>query len=630
MKVVQAQPEVSYRVGIDTGGTHTDGFIQTSDGREWQVKVETTPHDLTVGFLNCLAEAAQAVGAPSYEDFLRRCELIRFSTTIGTNALLEGKGARVGLITSREWEETARTAVAGLMSDELVAGLGEHCTPDEVASTIRSLLTQGARILAVSLYRAWADPEQERRVKAIVEDLYPSHHLGAVTVLLSSDLTNAEIFGPRTALTVVNAAIHPYMARALYRAEDELRRHGYRVPLWIVHANGGSAKVSKTRAVDTYNSGPAAGIFASARLAAQRGFSSVVTMDVGGTSTDLGLIREGAVPYRHQATIAGQTVAMPVVSVYPVAGGGGSIVRISGGALRIGPDSAGSVPGPACYGIGGEDPTVTDAALLVGYLNPKRYLGGHRPLEPALAERAIASRLAERLGVSPEMAAQMVLERFAAQIAEAMRALLEPGAVLMAFGGGSGLVAARVAQLAGISDVFVPHTTAAFCAYGAATMPVAHVYDHVWPGHGQEPEEVWEALRHRALLDMQGEGYSSEQVRLERLWGALDDSSTLRFEPWRGLAARTRGVLRLRATAIPVEQWGESRAGSGVARVLDWLGHREVWWQDRRYQTPVVAGLANGEQRSGPLLVESQWATLWVPPGCRLSADELFYRLEVE
>ncbi|MBX5468243.1 MAG: hydantoinase/oxoprolinase family protein [Firmicutes bacterium] len=627
--MAQDQAAVHYRVGVDTGGTHTDGFIAASDGREWQVKVETTPHDLTVGFLHCLEEAAGAIGAPSYDAFLRQCSLIRFSTTLGTNAVLEGKAARVGIVTSVGWEDAAKAATEGFVEADLVVGLAEQAPPEAVAAAVRQLLTRGARVIAVSLAGAWADPALERRVQAIANTLYPSHHLGAVTVLLSSDLTNAEDFGPRTALTAVNAAVHPVMARALYRAEDELRRHGYRNPLWIVHANGGSAKVAKTRAVDTYNSGPAAGIYAAARLAALRGWESVVTMDVGGTSTDVGLVRQGTVPYREAAVIAGQPIALPVVAVHPVAGGGGSIVRASGGSLSIGPDSAGSVPGPACYGIGGEEPTVTDAALVAGYLHPARFLRGQRRLDPTLAARALSERLAAS-GENAALIAQVVLERFAQQVAQALEQVVVPGAVLLAYGGGSGLVAARVAQLAGIGTVYVPYTTAAFCAYGAATMPVTHVYDHLWSDAGSpnQADAVFNQMAERARLDMAGEGVPAEAVRLERLWGAQEDGGMVRFEPWEGARVRGAGVLRLRATATG-DAWETGELGRGVTRETTWLGHRDVTWQGHRYQTPVVAGMAPGDRREGPLLVEGEWATLWVPPGCRIAAEDLFYRLEV-
>ena len=336
---------------MDVGGTFTDGFFTCGD-RVAAVKVDTTPHDLTVCFWQCLAEGAASLGFDGVEEMLARTRVIRFATTVATNAILEGTGAKLGLMVTRGEEErlysssSARSPLLGtLVPEELVIGVVEPARTGEAAldqtiicAAVNSLLENGARQVVLVLRDDGRTGASERAVREVVRHHYPAHYLGSVPLVLSSEVRPRIDDFTRANIAVINAYLSPGLRKALYRADDRLRAAGYPNPLLITHANGGAARVAKSLAIDTYNSGPSAGLFGCARFAAAYGVNHAVTVDIGGTSTDLGILRDGAPLYDFESSIAGIPVGLPLYRVRSIGGGGGSIARAGpDGTVSVGP-----------------------------------------------------------------------------------------------------------------------------------------------------------------------------------------------------------------------------------------------------------------------------------------------------
>ena len=392
-------PARRYTLSIDTGGTFTDGFVSDAE-RSAQVKVDTTPHDLTLGFRACVEAAAEAVGE-DVPTFLSALGTLHFSSTIATNTIVERRGAPVGLIVTQGAEADlygAPGALSAFLDPELVRGVPERvgdggaveAAPDEAAleTAVRELLERGIRLLVVSFANAHVNPANELAARAIIDRSYPRHYLGAVPLMISSRISLAPDDHGRTAIALINAYLHPNLVQTLYRAEDQARERGLRRPLLIVNTDGSSSRVAKTRAIDTYNSGPSAGVLGAGYVARALGARHVCTFDVGGTTTDVAYLRDGEVPRDAATDVGPVSVPHPSVSLWSFGLGGGSIVAGD----RVGPESAGSAPGPACFGLGGSALTPTDVWVLLGYLEPGRFLGGRRLLDRAKAQAALGDR----------------------------------------------------------------------------------------------------------------------------------------------------------------------------------------------------------------------------------------------
>ena len=299
-----------YTVDIDVGGTLTDGLF--SDGKTAiPVKVDTTPHDLTVCFQDCLTEGARHLGFDDLTEFLNQVDLIRWSTTITSNALAQRTGPKLGLLVSEGHEhdlyaQDGSSPVLGtLVTPANVIGLPRPIDPKTVLLAVKTLLENGVRRICISLEGSFQDASDEQEAKRAIESQYPDHFLGTVPVLLGSDLSHYPDTATRTNHSLINAYIHGPLANALYKAEDDLRTAGYEHPLLIGHANGGVSRVSKTKALDTLESGPTLGLFAASYFARTYHMSHVVTLDVGGTTSKVGIIRDGRVVMTNDADILG-------------------------------------------------------------------------------------------------------------------------------------------------------------------------------------------------------------------------------------------------------------------------------------------------------------------------------------
>ncbi|HEY9523054.1 MAG TPA: hydantoinase/oxoprolinase family protein, partial [Thermopolyspora sp.] len=395
----------AYHISVDTGGTFTDGFV-TSGERSAQVKVDTTPYDPTVGFGVCIAAAAAAMGE-ELPEFLAKAQMIHFSSTIATNVVVQRQGARLGLIVTAGQESglygsrEQAGALTAFVSAGAVRGVAESVDAAgtvvteldavELEVAVRELLEAGVQIVVIAFANAHLNPANELRAKQIIERSYPRHYLGAIPLILSSQVSLADDDHGRTALAVANAYIHPSLARSLYRAEDLVRREGFGSPLQIVSTDGSSTRVAKTKAIDTFSSGPTAGALGAAIVAQALKAEHVVTIDVGGTTTDVAHITAATAPRTRTTAFGPAILPHESVDIWSLGLGGGSFITVDPATtdLRVGPVSAGAIPGPACFGLGGDQPTPTDVWLTLGYLEPGEFLSGRRHLSLDHARAAI-------------------------------------------------------------------------------------------------------------------------------------------------------------------------------------------------------------------------------------------------
>jgi N-methylhydantoinase A/acetophenone carboxylase len=664
---------MKFIIDIDNGGTFTDGFF-TGNGRIERAKVDTTPHDLSVCFLKCIEEGAKKFGV-SVSQLLHETEVIRFSTTHATNTLIQRSGPRLGLIVTKGFENniyssTDKSPVLDfIIPAEMVVGVENQAGKggldrEQVMPVVRSLLGRGARIIVVSLENSHVDPADEKRIRQIANDDYPKHYLGAVPLLLSSEVSTANDNAARTNVALLNAYFHPDMVSFLYKAEDEVRNLGYRKPLLVVHADSGVARIAKTTAIMTYNSGPSAGVMGTSYMSNIYNLPYVVSMDIGGTSADISLIINGKHGYKREATLEGIPVMLPSIEVYPVAAGGGSIARLKGeNKITVGPDSAGAIPGPACYGLGGIEATATDACIVSGYIDPDYFLGGKRRLDSSIAREVIDENLARPSGFSIERCSRLISERMEDICAESINKLISQKGynpsdfVLFSFGGAGGLYCCAVADKVGISRIYCSQFSSVFSAFGSSCADVLHSYEsfsrilikrQINQSQIQMFNEVVKRLMNSAWRDMRGEGFPPEKVSFSveleiesndttvllespvTLINGQEDLDNI-FNTFNGqnddLPATELNILniRLRARSLAAHQELPVFESVGENPEKAFKGKREVYWKDSYIQTPIYeqAQLKCGNVVSGPAIIESDDTTILIPKHKKYTVDHL-------
>lgn len=592
-------------IDIDTGGTFTDGFV-VRDGIAHTIKTLTTPHDLAVCFREIIENAAAALGA-TVPDMLRDTVSVRYATTVGTNTVVQRRGPRIGLLTDaapRTLDAELGPFVEPAMVAEIPAGAGDpgqRALPD-----IRSLLQAGARGLVVACSDgAIAD---EDAVAATFAEHYPRHCLDSVPLLRAGEVAADPDAVRRRSTALFNAYVHPDVADFLYRAEDYLRDNGYQRPLRIVHNDGGAARVARTIAGKTYNSGPMAGLIGARSVARHYGFDDLVTLDMGGTSLDVGILRGGEVPMREHGRVADVEISFPLPDLLPLGIGGGSVAWLDGSQVRVGPRSAGALPGPACFGFGGTEPTLTDADVVLGVLRPDSFLDGAMRINVDAAASAFEP-MAREFGISVVEAAERALAaahhdagtRLAAELA--VRGI-DPGSVTaLGFGGNGPTHGAAIAEAAGIGELVVLPFAPVFSAYGASTVDIRHRHEAV---AGEASEE---ALTARVLRDMRSEGIPRQDVVLEVSRFEREGVDRVAVEGSHALPHA--GLDRLSAES------GTSEAPASTTSAVRWPGHDEL-------ATAVLdqAALRHGEPVPGPALIDSAATTCTVPPGWTVVRDE--------
>lgn len=506
---------MSYVIGIDSGGTFTDCVVLHGDGGTTRAKSPSTPPRFEEGVVNSVAEAARQLGL-SLADLLRETTMLVHGTTVATNILITRTGAKVALLTTRGHEDAVIIGrsvqkVAGLTESEIInvakLSKADHLVPrsriygidervdadgevvvplhlDRLAELPDVLRSEGIDSVAVSFLWSFLNPEHERRVGEWIAAAGGGNGDGWV-VTTSSELAPVIREYERTATTVLNAYVAPGVSGYLSRMRERLREAGHEGALAVMHSAGGVSSIdeARQRGVTLLSSGPAGGMLGARALAEQLGLDPVLATDVGGTSFDIGLVVDGEPVYAEAPIFSKYPVALPVIDVASIGAGGGSIAWIEPetGLLRVGPQSAGARPGPACYGTGGDRPTVTDANVVLGRINPDYFLGGSVRLDHDLAAEVIREQVAVPLGISTEEAAAAIVEIVDSQMADLIRKVtvergLDPARfAVLGYGGAAGLHVASYARKLGCRHVVIPSAASVFSAFGIALSDVKRV-----------------------------------------------------------------------------------------------------------------------------------------------------------
>jgi N-methylhydantoinase A len=540
-----------YRLGIDVGGTHTDMVLSDAvTGRLAIEKLPSTPGNPAVAVLEGLERFLARGIAPAEIGFFAH------GTTVTTNALLEMKGARVGLLINRgmggvlEVQTQGRDGVSPfdhyfkkpppLVRPRFIREVGgrldyagreiEPLDEAAVRAAGAALRDLGVQSFCICFLFSFMNPEHERRAQAILREVAPG-----LPVSRSSAVLPRIREWPRFSTTLLNAYLAPVLARYCRDIAEGLDRREVATPQrFLMQSNGGVMPLTadaETHTARTLLSGPAAGVHGAAYLlGAEQGWRNLVTMDIGGTSCDIAFVEEARALEHAEAVIDGRLVGLPALDVATVAAGGGSIAWVGGGGLlEVGPRSAGAAPGPACYGRGGTEPTLTDADLLTGALNPDYFLGGKSRLDPVAAERAIAA-LARPLGMDVSAAAQSIVRIIDARITDAIRVEAAKkgidltGFTLVPFGGAGPVHAARVAADLGIPRILVPPNPGAFSALGLLATDVVHDYLRselvaLADLPAERAEAAFRALETEAMREMAAEGLPGKEARF---WREMD------------------------------------------------------------------------------------------------------------
>jgi N-methylhydantoinase A/oxoprolinase/acetone carboxylase beta subunit len=695
-------------IDIDVGGTFTD-LVLNFDGKALIKKVPTTPYDLSVCFSRVIEEGASAVGK-KMEELLPAIDMIRYSTTIAMNRLIERKGPRLALITTEghedvvligrgaQWIDGTRVAERRnlaiqkkpdpLIPRDMIVGIKERVDSrgtvirpldeNDVREKVRHLVNRGARGLVVSLLWGFLNPVHERRVKEIIRDEYKEFHIGYLPVVLAGQVNGKLGEYERTLAAILDAYLQRSMQIELSAMWDKLRERGYKKPLLMIQSSGGVAEVFRTTASRTFNSGPVSGLMGAHHVAKSLGYQNVVMTDMGGTSFDVGLVVKDSVrSYDFRPIIDRWMVGITMIKTLSIGAGGGSIAsinRLLQNRVQVGPRSAGSMPGPACFNLGGTEPTVTDADVVLGYINPDYYYGGRMRLDKNRSIQAIREKIAKPLGMSVEEGAEIIRKIVNGNMASAIMKEVHlrgysPEDFILFVGGGAGATHAEGFKGDIQKAVTFPFSPV-FCAYGSSTMDIMHVYETskkltlMTPGSQQLTQDyatfntTVESLLEQAKKDLLGDGLDPEKaafvLELDMLYGgqfhvkralsprmslysgedvrAVCDAFNKEFsEAFSPFVVNPEGGVFIESfilkAIVPVRKIElpkltlEGRDPSAARK-----GDRPAYWPDRKdfAETPVFAyeSLRPGNVVAGPAIVESEYTTLVVPPPMHFSIDE--------
>ena len=511
---------------IDNGGTFTDACLIDQE-RIVRAKTLTTPYDLTRCFIEVIKVASKELyGGENIQRLLAELDYLRYSTTAGTNAIVQKKGPRLGLILregtnpSFLQESNDEKEMFSAMVDDRVAGIDSEGEGYEletgVVDVMNQLLAKGANRIVISL----SGPnlaEDETKIKKIILRKYPRHLLGAVPVLFSHELADDLNDGRRTWAALINSFLHSGMERFLYNAENVLREYRTKNPLLIFHNDGNSARLAKTTAIKTYGSGPRGGMEGTKALAQHYNIPALLTLDIGGTTSDIGLVKAGEIKEDQYGKIEEISTSFSLSDLISVGAGGSSIFKVENGRIVVGPESAGAAPGPACFGRGGQEPTITDAYLLMGVLDASSYFRGSMALDLSRAKTAIEERIARPLGISLDEALLSMEKAYEEKIANALGIYQQQAdeVTLLAFGGAGPMSACGIAKAAGIKEIIVPRLAAVFSAFGISFSDIAHEYKATLQEWNiASLQEKLDQLEERAKRDMFAEGFDISECTM--------------------------------------------------------------------------------------------------------------------
>jgi N-methylhydantoinase A len=546
-----------YVIGVDIGGTCTDCVIVDDEGRITLAKTFSTPPDFSNGILDALDIAAGTLGA-SREELLGATRNFLHSTTVAENAVIDGTLAEAGVLTNRGFEDNLFAMRggygrwSGLTEDEkrnpidtdklppivprrLIAGVKERtdargtihleADEDQIEESVQHLLDEGVDALGVSTLWSFVNPTTERRIGEVIRRLRPD-----LFVTLSHEIAPVVGEYERTSTVALNARLGPVVSRYLDNLRSRLEDAGFRGTLLVAQAYGGVLPFDEatTRPVGMIESGPVSGLVGSQNLGELIGFRNIIAADMGGTTFKVGVVREGLIEYQRESMVLRYHYALPKMDVVSLGLAGGSIVSIDErtGTPRIGPRSAGSYPGPVCYGHGGDEPTITDVDAILGYLNPDYFLGGRAELDIDKAQGVFAEKVAEPLGL-PLVDAAAAMYKLANNLfydslhrTTVQRGLDPRTFALFSFGGTAGMHVAAYGEQLGVSHIVVPHSASVHGAFGLVTSDIAHEDQITQPLRPPVDlaaiHEVFGELERRIVGQLRSEGFGDDDVRLQR------------------------------------------------------------------------------------------------------------------
>ena len=622
-------------INIDNGGTLTD-FCLVDDGEVRYTKTLTTPYDLSRCLFDGLTKVSELVhDEPELAALLQSTDYIRYSTTQGTNALVQRAGPRLGLLLT---DPTLAEGLAATQAEEdLLAALvgdrwavigldsNDEALSHELVARVNDLSARGARRLVVAVSGA-NGADEEARIKGLLLKLYPRHLLGAVPLLFSWELVADPDDIRRTWSSLLNAFLHPAMERFLFNADRRLRDARARQPLRIFRNDGGSSRVSKSAALKTYSSGPRGGLEGTRVLAGHYGLRHVVMVDVGGTTTDIGVVTDGAIRVDRRGLIDHAPSSLELAAITSYGVGGSSVFRVIGDQIRVGPLSVGAAPGPACFGLGGDEATITDVLLLAGLLEPATYLEGTLPLHPDRSAKVIENKIAEPLGITLGAALWQMQDAYAGAIADALAAstTVTDDTVIAAFGGAGPMTVCAAARKAGARHVLIPRTAAVFSAFGIGFSDLSQHYEQPLPAADPATiSEITERLLQMGTRDLYAEGVDPNactaqfRITVER----DEEEAVIDLDDPQGAAAHLRPGDRASLELVllaPLPHVTLGQTGDIPASPAQPGGTREIRdGQDRRAEVPVYALVSQqpGAQASGPAVIEGPFFTMLVPEG---------------
>ena len=536
---------MTYKVGIDTGGTFTDIVLfHEQTGKLDIAKVPSTPHNPAEGILNGIKKITEMAGITVAD-----INLLIHGTTVATNAILENKGVKTALLVTEGFKDVLSIMRQDrplmydffaqrpkeLMPRHLRFEISERMLYDgteyqaldraQALKTIEEIKKENVAAVAVCLLHSYINPSHERELKELLEQEMPG-----VKISLSSETVPEIREYERMSTTVLNSYVHPVMENYLNQLDEELKKIGFHEEIHVMQSNGGimSRKMASEQCINTAVSGPAAGVVGSVNIAKLAGSENVITVDMGGTSFDICLAYKGVFSLTKQTEIGGHAIKVPMIDIHTIGAGGGSIAWIDpGGALRVGPQSAGAEPGPACYKKGGREPTVTDANLVLGRIDPAYYLGGEMDVDIALSTKAITEKIADPLGLSLEQAAEGIIRVINAGMAKGIRYVsVEKGYdprefAMVSFGGGGSLHAMEIAEDLGIAKVIVPLIPGVTSAWGLLMADFRHEFTQTY--YKREKDIEFDDLNNRfaeltteAFDRIRSENVPEESVVMER------------------------------------------------------------------------------------------------------------------
>jgi len=686
-------------VGIDTGGTFTDIVVLHPDGQVTINKSPTTPKNFSQGVLDAVGVAAESLGLTAQE-FLSRVSMFKHGTTVATNALINRRGARVGLVTTRGFEDTVYimraigrvdglddmeikhvtnvTKPNPLVDRQLVHGVFERV--DFRGDVVVPLDEKGAReaikhlvdvdkveAIAVSLLFSWMNPAPEDRVRAIIRELYPDRN---IPVTLSHELAPQMGEYARTNTAVVNAFLWNTIDEYVTGLNKKLADRGLPDDLMVMQANGGIVRPEQMTGVGTLQSGPAGGMIATAFVAQVLGHPNVITGDMGGTSFDVGLLTDHRLSQAREPIAERFRLLQPMINVESIGAGGGTISRIDPvtGRLLVGPDSAGADPGPIVYGMGGTHVTVTDANVVLGYIDPDYFLGGRRKLDKRAAEAAMDKQIALPLKLSTVEAAAGIYDIINSKMSDLIRKQVVRAGhvpeeyVIYAFGGAGPLHAAAYGAELGINQVYIFPMSPVFSAFGVAASDVVHTTMRT--RHLTSPIDMGALSREIEIIEydlakiMADEGFSKDRIVFRRTLymrytrqvnevaieipnGDLRDADrplieklfNARYEDMYGTGAG-HAEAGIEVISISVDAIGSTvkpnlrkHALVGADSSTAKKGTRRAWFTGRNpgWQDAVIyeyTALKPGNELRGPAIIETPFTTVVVPEHHQAFVDE--------